>query len=125
MSADPTTAPTAPLSPPARARRQQKLDQLTAAALRAMAGNPRLGFRSPYAWRGGEPMAWVPPHLHSGEDDGLITYRAIADSLALRERLGDPVAGLDMVGRVAHLLHPAELAVRLHGPRQRGPAQAG
>ena len=92
MSADPTTAPTAPLSPPARARRQQKLDQLTAAALRAMAGNPRLGFRSPYAWRGGEPMAWVPPHLHSGEDDGLITYRAIADSLALRERLGDPAA---------------------------------
>lgn len=93
MGASTTAPPSGPqLSPPARARRQQKLDHLTAAALRALAGNPALGFRAPYAWRGGEPMAWMPPHLHSGEEDGLLTYRAIADSLALRERLGDPVA---------------------------------
>ncbi|MGE8317130.1 MAG: cobaltochelatase CobT-related protein [Comamonas sp.] len=99
----PTTAAASPppLSPPARARRQQKLDHLTAAALRALAGNPALGFRAPHAWRGGEPMAWMPPHLHGGEEDGLLTYRAIADSLALRERLGD---------REAHALHAPDPA---------------
>jgi cobaltochelatase CobT len=89
---DSITGATPPLSQPARVRRQQKFDRLTAAALRAMAGNPALGFRAPHAWRDGEPIAWMPPHLHSGEDDGLLTYRAIADSLALRERLTDPAS---------------------------------
>lgn len=91
MTTAPITAATTvtPLSPPVRARRQQMLDHLTAATLRAMAGNPALGFRAPHAWRGGEPVAWLPPHLHGGEEDGLLAYRAIADSLALRELLGD------------------------------------
>ena len=77
-------------SPQALARRQQRLDMLAAAALRALAGDKTLAFRLRHAWRQGAALLWMAPHLRSEEGDGLATYRAIADGLAMRETSTEP-----------------------------------
>ena len=79
------------LSAPARARRMQQLDDLTATALRALSGNASLSYRDLSPWRGNHPMPWQAPHLACTEADGLLARRALADGVALRELGTDPV----------------------------------
>lgn len=73
-------------SAPARAQRAQELDHLTAAALRALAGDTRLDYRNLRAYRHGRPILWLAPHLAWDDEDGLLARRATADACALRER---------------------------------------
>lgn len=89
------TAPAAALplpadSPQRLARRQQQLEWLTAAVLRAISQQGLLGFRGRHARRAdGTPMSWTAPHLRTDTHDGLDTYRAVADGLGLRHRFTD------------------------------------
>lgn len=76
-------------SPQRRAWRQQQLEWLTAATLRALGRDSRLGFRGRHARAAdGSPLPWTAPHLRTEARDGLASYRAAADGLALRHRHG-------------------------------------
>ncbi|MCU0969133.1 MAG: cobalt chelatase, partial [Rubrivivax sp.] len=67
-----------------QARRRQRLDELCAATLRALTGEPRLRFRGHRLCRGNEPLAMPAPHLRADEDADLASLRGIADGMAMR-----------------------------------------
>ena len=74
----------------ALARRQQKVEELCAAAIRALAGEADLHFRGRRLYRGGRVLPAFGPHLHpSLEDDDFGSFRGAADGIALRLTLSD------------------------------------
>jgi cobaltochelatase CobT len=66
-------------------RQQQRLDELCAAAIRALAGQGDLHFRGRRLFRGRQRLPLYAAHLHpSHEKDDLDSFRGAADGLALR-----------------------------------------
>jgi cobaltochelatase CobT len=79
------------------ARHQQRVEQLCAAAVRALSGEPALHFRGGRLHHGEAPLALHAPHLApSLEHDDFFSFRGAMDSIALRQRHSDAAA---------HLLH--------------------
>jgi cobaltochelatase CobT len=69
----------------ARARRQQQVEELCAAAIRALAGETDLHFRGRRLYRAGRALPPFGPHLHpSLDDDDFGSFRGAADGIALR-----------------------------------------
>lgn len=70
---------------PARARRQQQIEALCAAAARAISGQADLHYRGGRLHRGTRPLPCCAPHLHpSLDEDDFGSFRGAADGLALR-----------------------------------------
>ncbi|MGI9154607.1 MAG: cobaltochelatase CobT-related protein, partial [Rubrivivax sp.] len=66
-------------------RRQQRQDELCAAAIRALAGQGDLHFRGGRLFRGRQRLPLYAAHLHpSHEKDDWASFRGAADGLALR-----------------------------------------
>jgi len=79
-------------------RRQQQIEQLCAAAIRALSGEAKLHFRGGRLHRGNARLPDFAPHLHpSLEDDDFDSFRGAADGLALRLKHSD--AALHRGGR--------------------------
>lgn len=69
----------------AAARHQQRVEELCAAAIRALSGERDLHFRGRRLHRGRERLPLYAPHLHpSLEHDDFACFRGAADGLALR-----------------------------------------
>jgi cobaltochelatase CobT len=67
------------------ARAQQKVEELCAAALRALSGEHDLHYRGRRLHRGRKPLPLYAPHLHPKlEDDDFASFRGAADGFALR-----------------------------------------
>lgn len=78
------------VSQPHRAKRQQRIEELCAAALRALTGDAELHYRGRRWHRGTRPLAVRAPHLLVDPDrDGLGDFRAAADGMALRVLYSD------------------------------------
>ncbi|MFO1219496.1 MAG: cobalt chelatase [Burkholderiaceae bacterium] len=74
----------------AAARRQQRIEELCAAALRALAGERDLHYRGARVHRGRRPLPIDAPHLHPRvDDDDFASFRGAADGIAQRLRLAD------------------------------------
>lgn len=74
----------------AAARRQQRIEELCAAALRALAGERDLHYRGARVHRGRQALPLYAPHLYpTVEDDDFPSFRGAADGIALRLRLSD------------------------------------
>ena len=71
-------------------RRQQRIEELCAASIRALAGEPDLHFRGGRLYRGERRLPAYAPHLQpSIERDPFVAFRGAADGLALRVRHSD------------------------------------
>ena len=69
----------------ARVRQQERVEELCAASIRALAGESDLHFRGRRLHRRGQPLPVYAPHLHpSLDDDDFASFRGAADGLALR-----------------------------------------
>ena len=69
----------------ARVRRQEQVDQLCAASIRALSGEKDLHFRGQRLHRGRRALPHFAPHLHpSPDDDDFTSFRGAADGLGLR-----------------------------------------
>ncbi len=73
----------------ARIRQQQRVEELCAATIRALAGEADLHFRGQRLHRGAQRLPRYAPHLHPSLDDDFGSFRAAADGLALRLTLSD------------------------------------
>lgn len=81
-----------------RARQQQKVEELCAAAIRALAGEADLHFRARRLHRAGRALPRFAPHLHpSLEDDDFGSFRGAADGIALRLTLSDAALHASLV----------------------------
>jgi len=107
-----TGAPTSP-SQQARARRQEHIEALCAATMRALTGERELHFRARRVFRGPRPLPrWAPhlqPPLESTHD--LDVFRGAADGIALRLAFSDAALHqrlLDEAVAQDRLQHPAE-----------------
>lgn len=70
---------------PQQARRQQKIEELCAATLRALTGDAELHYRGQRLHRGMRPLPLQAPHLRIDPDRGNFEdFRAAADGMALR-----------------------------------------
>jgi cobaltochelatase CobT len=70
---------------PARARHQQKVEELCAAAIRALSGETDLHFRGRRLHRGRHALPLHAPHLRPSLDsDDFGSFRGAADGMALR-----------------------------------------
>jgi cobaltochelatase CobT len=68
-------------------RQQQQVEELCAAAIRALSGQGDLHFRGRRLHRGRQRLPLFAPHLHpSLEHDDFVSFRGAADGLALRLR---------------------------------------
>jgi len=68
-----------------QARRQQRIEELCAASIRALSGQADLHFRGQRLHRGRKLLPLFAPHLHPQVDkDDFFTFRGAADGLALR-----------------------------------------
>lgn len=77
--------------PPRREKRQQQLEELCAATLRALSGEARLRYRGGRLEVRGRHVPVRAPHLHPDpERDEFPAWRGVADSLALRLQHSDP-----------------------------------
>ncbi|MGI5467752.1 cobaltochelatase CobT-related protein [Streptomyces sp. CA-132043] len=75
----------------AAARRRQEVEELCAAAVRALSAEPAVHFRGGRPYRGRHPVPVHAPHARASPDDGDFTSRrGAADGLALRLRGSDP-----------------------------------
>ena len=74
----------------AQTRHQQRIDDLCAAAIRALCGQPGLHFRGRRLYRHHRALPPFSPHLHPqpGTDD-FASFRGTADAMALRLRFAD------------------------------------
>jgi cobaltochelatase CobT len=71
-------------------RRQQRIEELCAASIRALSGEPDLHFRGGRLHRGESRLPAFAPHLQpSIERDPFSAFRGAADGLALRVRHSD------------------------------------
>ncbi len=69
----------------ARVRRQEQVDQLCAASIRALSGEKDLHFRGQRLHRGRRALPHFAPHLHpSHVNDDFTSFRGAADGLGLR-----------------------------------------
>ena len=67
------------------ARRQQKIEELCAAAVRALSGDPDLHFRARRLHRGRQALPLFAPHLTPSQDsDDFGSFRGAADGMAMR-----------------------------------------
>ncbi|KFU78754.1 cobaltochelatase CobT [Amycolatopsis lurida] len=73
----------------AETRRRNQVEELCAAAIRALSGDPALHFRARRLHRGREPLPLHAPHLRPSADDDLLSSRGIADGMALRLTASD------------------------------------
>ncbi len=74
-----------------RAKRQQKVEELCAATLRALTGDAGLHYRGRRLHRGARPLPMHAPHQRVDTDlDGFDACRAAADGMALRLLHSDP-----------------------------------
>ncbi|WP_088279168.1 cobaltochelatase CobT-related protein [Ideonella sp. A 288] len=74
----------------AAARAQQQVEELCAAALRALAGETDLHYRGRRLHRGRRALPLFAPHLHPRlDEDDFGSFRGAADGLALRLKLSD------------------------------------
>jgi cobaltochelatase CobT len=72
-------------TPQAATRRQQRVEELCAAAIRALSGDPGLHFRGRRLHRDRRALPIFAPHLHpSPERDDFGSFRGAADGMALR-----------------------------------------
>lgn len=72
------------------ARRQQRVEELCAGAIRALSGEVDLHFRGRRLHRGRQRLPLFAPHLHPAiESDDFGSFRGAADGLALRLSLSD------------------------------------
>jgi cobaltochelatase CobT len=72
------------------ARRQQRVEELCAGAIRALSGEADLHFRGRRLHRGRQRLPLFAPHLHPAiESDDFGSFRGAADGLALRLSLSD------------------------------------
>ncbi|MDI3405664.1 cobaltochelatase CobT-related protein [Streptomyces cavernicola] len=94
-----------PAEPHADARRRQRVEELCAAAVRALSADPDLRFRGRRLHRGRRPLPLHAPHLHPTPEDDFGSFRGAADGMALRLTRSD--AGLHRRER------PAEPVERL------------
>ncbi|MBP5989431.1 MAG: cobalt chelatase [Piscinibacter sp.] len=70
---------------PAAARRQQQIEELCGAAVRALAGRTDLHFRARRLHQGEHLLPFAAPHLYpSLEEDDYASFRGATDALALR-----------------------------------------
>jgi cobaltochelatase CobT len=75
------------------ARQQERVEELCAAAVRALTGSSDLDFRGGVLHRGGARVHAAAPHLRPGLDsDDFGSFRGAADGLALRLMHSDPAA---------------------------------
>ena len=73
-----------------QARHQQRVEELCAAAIRALSGQADLHFRGRRLHRARKALPLYAPHLHPNVDkDDFSTFRGAADGLALRLSLSD------------------------------------
>lgn len=86
-------------------REQQRVEELCAAAIRALTGEPDLRFRGGRLHRGHTRLPIRAPHLHPAAGDDLGSFRGAADGLALRVRHSD--------AELHQSLRPAEPIPRL------------
>ncbi len=63
-------------------RRRQQVEELSAAAIRAVSGSPDAHFRGGRLHRGTRPVPMPAPHLRS-EDEDVQSFRGAADGMAL------------------------------------------
>lgn len=72
-------------TPQQRAKRQQKIEELCAATLRALTGDAELHYRGRRLHQGARPLPMHAPHLRIDPDhDDFADCRAAADGMALR-----------------------------------------
>jgi cobaltochelatase CobT len=73
-----------------RARQQERIEELCAAAIRAVSGQSNLHFRGRRLHRGRKPLPLYAPHLATSLDsDDFTSFRGAADGFALRLRNSD------------------------------------
>ncbi len=74
-----------------REREQQRVEELCAAAIRALSGQGDLHFRGGRLHRGLQKLPAFAPHLHPTlDDDDFASFRGAADGLALRLAHSNP-----------------------------------
>ena len=106
MASPSSTQATARQITVARHRRQQHIEALCAATLRALGSDATVHFRGHRLWHGAHPLPLYAPHLRLADDDtSLDNHRALADGVALRLRYSDP--------RVHQRLSPTSPPARL------------
>lgn len=90
----------------AQLRRQQRIDDLCAATIRALSGVPDVRFQGQRLYRGSEPDLATAPHLRPSPEDDFGSFRGAADGLALRLRHSDPYLHRQRMptGQVAELV---------------------
>ncbi len=74
----------------ARVRRHQRVEELCAGAIRALAGEPALHFRGGRLHHGSAPVPTRAAHLQPNESEDFGSFRGAADGLALRSAHSDP-----------------------------------
>jgi cobaltochelatase CobT len=79
------------------ARRQQRVEELCVAAIRALSGEPDLHFRGRLLHRGRRRVPLHAPQLYPDTDDDFASFRGAADGMALRLARSD----LDLHRRLA------------------------
>lgn len=88
------------------ARQQQRVEELCAASIRALSGDPELHFRARRLHRAGRALPVFAPHLSpSLESDDFGSFRGAADGMALRLTRSD--------AELHRQLSPAEPLARL------------
>lgn len=65
-------------------RRQERVEELCAAAIRALSGEPDVHFRAGWLHRDRTPLPLYAPHLHPSPADDYASFRGAADGMALR-----------------------------------------
>ena len=86
------------LSPQAQARLQQRVEELSAASIRALTGQADLHFRARRLHRGRRALPLFAAHLHpSLTEDDQTSFRGAADGLALRLSLSDQALHASML----------------------------
>lgn len=70
-------------------RRQQRVEEMCAAAIRALSGDRRLGFRGNRLLRDDQTVAPPAAHLALSDNDEFSSFRGVADGIALRLTASD------------------------------------